>query len=767
MKKMVYRVLVILVVLGSTTHLWADVDFERITAKFKKELQVIDTKSEAGGVFKAHASEWFGISKDVFGFVNDLSGGTYAKEIKYLVELPNWKYNFVDPWSLKVIRMKDYMTVTGAVQTDYLHAKISSAAGYVGMGLTVYSLASDIYKGLEGDDKAKISAIKSSYSLGQGLLFGGFKPVGLEGIGWSSLSVAMFGVAFLDYSLNKFITAAWKEYEEAWYRTYEYYLNKTYGGTRKMKEWVDLAEQEDGGRKIEKRLFGFWNRVDILDYLHESQQEAGATHRVITSDAVIRTDQKAHKAFAARYWKENFHQAFKGHVKHQAELAKIRAELKAKEELAKLKALLADLHRLKKEIEWAREQMEKKAASLKVVPENTTVDIGEKVTFDAIAKYTDGKEANVTDSASWTGGEKNVFFATNEGFYTVTATFRGFTGKANVTVRPKEEEKKCPENSHWDSELKKCVCDEGYEKNEELGKCISIDGALDDMGEDEGEEEDICSEDELVQLYDRLLGLIARAEKLAAGIDAYYNKFLKEIGDQNADPCKNNLAAYCLVGAEKNVAELEALVDEAKGLSTELIMRFAICPELGLQLDTRSLISDLSGLGRLRGSAKNKIADMHTTLGSYNCDPDEMRQQGEQFAESGADPNVIQDGGFGIEIEGDGVDNDGDGLQDEEVLSGYNITMVLYDSGSLKDDIFDLSVSGLGNLGTTPAGGLRTYGANLSPGTYTATVTVILAPDDVGTFTLVIYENRNVIASSSGGPPEGSAISVPFTVTGK
>ena len=119
--------------------------------------------------------------------------------------------------------------------------------------------------------------------------------------------------------------------------------------------------------------------------------------------------------------------------------------------------------------------------------------------------------------------------------------------------------------------------------------------------------------------YNELLALIARAEELVAGIDTYYTKFLKEIGDQNSDPCKNNLAAYCLVGAEKNAAELEALVEEAAELSTELIMRFAICPETGLQLDTRSLISDLSGLGRLRSSAKNKITDIHTALGSYNC----------------------------------------------------------------------------------------------------------------------------------------------------
>ena len=121
------------------------------------------------------------------------------------------------------------------------------------------------------------------------------------------------------------------------------------------------------------------------------------------------------------------------------------------------------------------------------------------------------------------------------------------------------------------------------------------------------------------------------------------------------------------------------------------------------------------------------------------------------------------------EIPGDGVDNDADGQQDEnvEALAGYVITCVLFDSGPAKDDSFNLSISGYGNLGTTPVGGLRSYGLDLSPGTYTATITVILAPDNIGTYTLVILENGEEIASASGSPGEGAVASVPFTVTGE
>ena len=129
----------------------------------------------------------------------------------------------------------------------------------------------------------------------------------------------------------------------------------------------------------------------------------------------------------------------------------------------------------------------------------------------------------------------------------------------------------------------------------------------------------------------------------------------------------------------------------------------------------------------------------------------------------------FQEGGTMTEIPGDGVDNDADGQQDEnvEALAGYSITCVLFDSGSLKDDIFNLSISGYCNLGTTPAGGLRSYGLDLSPGSYTATVTVVLAPDNVGTYTLVILENGRSIASATDGPPQGAAVTIPFTVTGE
>jgi len=173
--------------------------------------------------------------------------------------------------------------------------------------------------------------------------------------------------------------------------------------------------------------------------------------------------------------------------------------------------------------------------------------------------------------------------------------------------------------------------------------------------------------------------------------------------------------------------------------------------------------------GNRLGKKKKLAAEMQAQLGKDGCDEDEVIENGNQESENN-DPNVVDDGGGGgKEIGGDGKDNDGDGPIDEgsESQGNANIKIKVYDSGSAKDDVFALSVSGYGALGVTPKGGLRTYPLSLSPGTYTATVTVISAPDDVGTFTIAVIEGGKVIASKSGSPPQGTVVNVSFTVGGQ
>ncbi|MFC1785369.1 hypothetical protein ACFL0J_07070, partial [Candidatus Neomarinimicrobiota bacterium] len=302
---------------------------------------------------------------------------------------------------------------------------------------------------------------------------------------------------------------------------------------------------------------------------------------------------------------------------------------------------------------------------------------------------------------------------------------------------------------------------EGYKKNE-IDICVS--------DEDEEDDEEVmgeCSLEYIEALTFMLEVLVADTKLNETELLGYINKFNKEINDQSSDPCDNSIIAYCYYSATEIAARMAENVTDIHDITVEIIMLQAKCLDLSQQMQAegitvKSLISSIAGLG----SFKDKLSQMESRLNENGCDEDEVKEEGEKIVPPEGDPGFIQEGGTSTEMPGDGDDNDGDGQQDEEVegLSGYNITLVLYDSGSAADDIFNLSVGGYGSLGQTPAGGLRSYGLNLLPGSYTAVVTVVLAPDDVGTYTLTVLYDGESIGSITGAPPQGSSGTLTFTV---
>ncbi len=369
---------------------------------------------------------------------------------------------------------------------------------------------------------------------------------------------------------------------------------------------------------------------------------------------------------------------------------------------------------------------------LTISPAQAKIKVGETVTFVVTAKGARGGLKDVTGAAL----EANTFTGTEPGEFSVTASYGGKSVKAAITVESEEKEK-------------------------------TPDDAIDDMSGDN--EEDICSLAHIKSLTAEVNELVAKARELNAEFSNYAHKFEKEINGQTSQPCSNGLLAYCYANAVELAGRLEALVSEIQDKSTEIIMLQGICPDLAKQMRADGmtlggLVRSIAGVGSYSGL----LDRMNARLNENGCDENEVIQLGQRVVPPEQDPNFVQSGGNMTEISGDGVDNNGNGLQDEVIgaLSGFNITFALYDSGSAKDDSFGLAISGYGSLGATPPGGLRNYGLNLPPATYTATVTVIRAPDNVGTYTLVVLENGKVIASSSGSPPQGGVASVTFTVTG-
>jgi hypothetical protein len=252
---------------------------------------------------------------------------------------------------------------------------------------------------------------------------------------------------------------------------------------------------------------------------------------------------------------------------------------------------------------------------------------------------------------------------------------------------------------------------------------------------------------------------------------AYANKFNKEVSDRTSDICQNGIIAYCFKSAVEIGRGLDLVVPQILQSRNKIIQLHGTCPAFAQEMQTlghsiNSLIAMTAGLG----TYDDRLDAMRRRLNEAGCDENELLQLGQRIPPPpGLDPDFLQRGGIMIEIPGDAVDNDADGFQDEslEGLAGYNVTFVLYDSGSVKDDSFSLTISKFGNLGTTPVGGQRSYGLNIPPGSYVATVTVVLAPDNVGTFTLSIFENGTKIASLSGGPSVGRTAMLPFVVKGK
>jgi len=399
----------------------------------------------------------------------------------------------------------------------------------------------------------------------------------------------------------------------------------------------------------------------------------------------------------------------------------------------------------------------KEKAELIIKPKSSKIIQGETVNFSVLYTDSDGNSNDVTSSAL----KNSKFRGESVGTFSVSATYNDLSATAIVKVIKKE----CKENEKLNTETYNCDCIDGYKKDEN-DICVPKD---DEEAEEEEETggDDICSIEYIKSLEFLLEFLIADTKLYETELIGYINKFYKEINDQSSDICRNEMIAYCYYSATEIAARMAENVSEIQDLVIEILWLRNGCPDLSQQMDAEgititNLISSLSGLG----SYKDKLAQMESRLRENGCDEEEVKDDGEKVVPPEGDPGKRGDGGDYVEIPGDGDDNDGDGQQDEEVegLSGYNITLVLYDSGSAADDVFSLSVAGYGSLGQTPAGGLRSYGLNLPPGSYTASVTVILAPDDVGTYTLTVLYNGESIGSITGSPPQGSSATLSFTV---
>ena len=431
--------------------------------------------------------------------------------------------------------------------------------------------------------------------------------------------------------------------------------------------------------------------------------------------------------------------------------------------------------------------------SLTIKPSSVELEIGERVSFTATAyDETTGQEEDVSNSAL----SQREFTATESGNFSVSAAFEGLSSKAQITVA-----EACPDVNMEKDRYGKCECRSGYKpdgkggceemdeescpdpnmkRNEEgdcycanktfpdpsdPNKCKSLEETKDEV-EEESEDKDCVT---FASIKSRLDALKTQLYSAISNFNAHYERLQKEINDNKSDPCKNQMIAYSYGRAKAAADMVDQIKNKALAEYASLFLFTTKCPDFDAEMAS-------SGYGKAEiENASNQISlvaadlsDMSNRIDEEGCDEDDLDELGQQVAtDPNADPELTSDGGAGTEIQGDGKDNDGEGQLDEIPVSavpGYNVTIVVYDSGSAKDDVFSLTVSDVGYQGLTPEGGLKPYPLNLPPKSYTATVTVVSAPDNIGTFTINILHNGVSIGSMTGDPGVGSSQILNFTI---
>lgn len=416
--KRVTVLLIVALLYGAYPLFAADFNVDALTQKYKSELKTIKSEEQAKTFWFNHASEAFGVTSNWLSFFDGLSGGAYIGEIEYLMQLPNDKL-YACPVARQWLVLKNTQAVK--VQRNMpLTQNIGKAASYIGYALSAYSLASDIRKGIDGDDAAKLRAIQTSYDISLTVM--------IQQLGLESLGLAMTGVKFLGYALDKFIKFSFDSKREYWYQAYEAYYEKKYN----FISWKELAEQEGGEALLEQRLQEFW-----ADPINNTIWATGSNPPALWgSEPVGLMLEKYKKEFMVDYYRMAIHEPLKNHFTRQAEIAEALAEVRAEMQNAKMQQMIVDVDIVRQAVEWAKEQKEKQVDSVRVYPGEARLLVGEKMTFSASAKYRDGTIETITENAgvSWSGGEKNVFVAATEGTFTLTATYEGVSGSATITV---------------------------------------------------------------------------------------------------------------------------------------------------------------------------------------------------------------------------------------------------------------------------------------------------------------------------------------------
>jgi len=381
---------------------------------------------------------------------------------------------------------------------------------------------------------------------------------------------------------------------------------------------------------------------------------------------------------------------------------------------------------------------EDQVVSLVIQPAEKTLEIGESVGFSVFGVNAEGKTEKIPSGlVKWGNAPGGKFAAQRTGTFTVTAEYLKISASAIVLVREAAKEEK-------------------------PGEPGDLDEALDELKDDA--EDDPC-EEELAAMIERFESLKRLVEHKYVRFNGAAAKFYQEINARRADPCGNRMVAFTYYQAKSIGAEFKAVSSEIQELYSAIVISSVLCSKEDVKATIKGLISDVSAMGPRFGDVERTLAAMQGRLGELACDEQEIARNGQQVTAQGdIDPNLLQQGGAMVEVQGDSMDNTGEGLQDERNYQTALLIMV-WDSGSAKDDVFSVSMSGHGHLGNTPKGGRQVFAPErVQPGmSYTVSITTLKTEVGAGTWSVMVsYKGRVLVPATAGNNSGAVSFTIPL-----
>ena len=116
-------------------------------------------------------------------------------------------------------------------------ARLAVIGSYTTNALALGALSMHISDALTGNKQAQLQVVAGSFDLLKGHLISTY--------GGTNMNIAMAGVAFLSYALNKFMTTTLNEYNEDWWQKYsDYLLDKYPYMVTGSESWVELYKEK-------------------------------------------------------------------------------------------------------------------------------------------------------------------------------------------------------------------------------------------------------------------------------------------------------------------------------------------------------------------------------------------------------------------------------------------------------------------------------------------------------------------------------------------